>query len=60
MIIICAWCGKKISGNSGAISHGICLKCKDKLMKEIISLKEKIEKSETIDEIEGVEVKNGC
>jgi hypothetical protein len=35
LTVICAWCHKTIKqGNSLAISHGICVACADKLIKE--------------------------
>ncbi len=32
--VVCAWCGKVIKkGNSDVVSHGICAKCVDTVIK---------------------------
>ena len=37
IIIICAWCSKKLGEYPGGegISHGICQDCKDRTVKEL-------------------------
>ena len=39
MKIVCAWCGKKLGEKEGGkvegISHGICKKCKERVLREM-------------------------
>lgn len=45
MLVICAWCGKYLSGIENGedekISHSMCLECSEKLRSEIEDFEEK-------------------